>query len=302
MKASWIAALLLLPVACAPSIAPSAAPERRSYGAPDPSSTLSPAPVRRPPLAGPLPAPRPSATPQPRIAPTASFPDPDRTVWPRMMDRFQTKVEIPETEQAGTVIGFHLDPRRVTFRVRYTPGEAKFISEWAGDLIRRGERPLLVFPAGFFTSDNFALGLLVADGDRYGDSIGVGGVFAVQDGQPEIRWLDPQPVAPAERFDQAVEAWPAYVSRGAITPLNEHESRAARTVIVETRSGDFFWLISPTDLFRTVDLARWLIDSDLDVYNALNLDGGRSAGYWAGDDDFMDSHVALPAVIAVYAR
>jgi len=103
-------------------------------------------------------------------------------------------------------------------------------------------------------------------------------------------------------FEQAVQAFPVYVSRGVVPPLREHESRAPRTVIVETRSGDFVVLISPTSLFRTIELARWLIDSDLDVYNALNLDGGRSAGFWASEDDRFDSVVPLPAVIAVYAK
>lgn len=218
------------------------------------------------------------------------------------MDRFQQKVAIADANLTGPVIGFHLDPKRVVFRVFYAPGRAQFISEWAVDLIQRGEKPLLIFPAGFFTAEHFALGLLVADGYRYGEAIGIGGVFVVQDGRPEIRWLEPQPVRPGESFDQAVQAFPVYVSRGVIPPLNEHQTRAPRTVIVETRAGDFIWLISPTDLFRTVDLARWLIDSDLEVYNALNLDGGRSAGYWAGNDDVLDSHVPLPAVIAVYAK
>ena len=219
-----------------------------------------------------------------------------------MMDRFQQTVVIAEADLAGPVIGFHLDPKRVTFRVFYTPGQARFISEWAAELIKRSEKPLLIFPAGFFTAENFAVGLIASDGHRYGEAIGIGGVFVVQDGRPEIRWLEPQPVAPGEKFDQAVQAFPVYVSRGVIPPLNQHETRAPRTVIVETRAGDYLWLISPTDLFRTVDLAQWLIDSDLDVYNALNLDGGRSAGYWAGRDDFMDTRVPLPAVIAVYAK
>ena len=146
------------------------------------------------------------------------------------------------------------------------------------------------------------MGLLVADGYQYNRAHSLGGIFAVREGRPEIRWLDRQPIAPDEHFDQAVQAFPVYASRGVIPPLREHEERAPRTVIAETESGDFVWLISPINLFRTTELAQWLSDSDLDVDNALNLDGGRSAGYWAGEDDQIDSLVPLPAVIAVYAK
>lgn len=209
---------------------------------------------------------------------------------------------IPEADLAGPVVGFHLDPKHVAFRVHYTPGRAQYISEWAADLGRGSDTPLLVFPAGFFTGDNVAYGLLVADSVRYSQPYEFGGVFAVQGGQPDIRWLDPQPIKPGEKFEQAVQAFPVYLSRGVIPPLTEHETRAPRTVIAETRGGEFVVLFSLTPLFRTTELAQWLIDSDLDIYNALNLDGGRSAGYWAGDGDQANSFVPVPAVIAVYAK
>jgi uncharacterized protein YigE (DUF2233 family) len=230
------------------------------------------------------------------------LPDPDRTVWPGVINRFQQKAVIPEAQLAGPVIGFHLDPKRIAFRVHYTPGRAKYISEWAAQLSRSGDTPLLVFPAGFFTGDNLASGLLVADGYRYSQSYDFGGVFVVRGGQPGLRWLDPQPIKAGEEFEQAVQAFPVYVSRGVIPPLNEHDTRAPRTVVAESRGGDFLVLFSLTPLFRTTEMARWLINSDLEIYNALNLDGGRSAGYWAGEGDQVDSFVPLPAVIAVYAK
>jgi uncharacterized protein YigE (DUF2233 family) len=144
--------------------------------------------------------------------------------------------------------------------------------------------------------------LLVSDSVVYNNAHHIGGIFAVQAGEPDIRWLMRQPIQGNEEFEQAVQSFPVYVSRGGLTPLNEHETRAPRTVLVETGSGDFIVLLSFTSLFRTIDLPTWLLNSDLDVYNALNLDGGRSAGYWAGEDDYWDSYVPLPAVIAVYEK
>jgi uncharacterized protein YigE (DUF2233 family) len=190
----------------------------------------------------------------------------------------------------------------VTFRVHYAPGEPRYVAQWARELSAAGLQPLLVFPAGFFTEDYLAQGLLVADGALYSQAHGVGGVFVVQGGEPGIRWLRSQPIQPHEAFEQAVQAFPLYVNRGRIVPVNEHVARAPRTVIVETRSRDYIVLLSLTNLFRTTDMPQWLMDSGLEVYNALNLDGGRSAGYWASEGDYADSFVPLPAVIAVYAR
>jgi uncharacterized protein YigE (DUF2233 family) len=289
------AGTVLLALGCLPA-PPALPPAAMSLTEPAPPQ---PAPSLTPEVSGAEGTLRP--TPGPPRLPTVPLPDPDRTAWPGPMDRFQDTAVLEEAGLAGPIIGFHLARDRVSFRVHYTPGEARYLREWALELRRTGPEPLLVLPGGFFTADHFAQGLLVADGYQHSGPYGFGGLFVVQGGEPDIRWIRPQPIEPGEEFDQAVQAFPIYVSRGAIVPLNEHESRAPRTVLVETRAGDFVALLSLTSLFRTIDLPTWLIDSDLDVYNALNLDGGRSAGYWAGEADYADSFVPLPVVIAVYA-
>ncbi len=244
-----------------------------------------------------------SATP---AAPTAAPPDPTRTPWPGAINRFEREVELIDPVDGlawrGPLIGFHLVRDRVTFRVHYSPGAPRFISQWAVELSRSGPPPLLIIPGGFFSQDNFAQGLLVSDGVLYSQARDIGGVFVVQGGEPDIRWLESEPIRPGEEFEQAVQAFPVFVSRGYVVTLNEHVRRDPRTILVETTSGDFVVLLSLTGLFRTTDLPQWLADSGLEVYSALNLDGGRSAGYWAGDGDTVDSGVPLPAVIAVYAR
>jgi hypothetical protein len=290
-RAALGAAVLMLAAGCSP------APPARL-----PAAWTATAPASAP--AGPSPSASagsvhpPTADP-PRL-PTVPVPDPDRTAWPGPINRFQETAVLEEADLAGPIIGFHLAREGIAFRVHYSPGEARYIREWALELRRTGPEPLLVIPGGFFTEDNFAQGLLVADSYQYSGPYGFGGIFVVQGGEPDIRWIQPQPIQPGEVFEQAVQAFPIYVSRGLIVPLNEHEGRAPRTVLVETRAGNFVVLLSLTSLFRTIDLPPWLLDSDLDVYNALNLDGGRSAGYWAGEDDYADSYVPIPVVIAVY--
>jgi uncharacterized protein YigE (DUF2233 family) len=294
----------LHPLCLVAGLALAACSARAALTPPPPAFNIVTAlPTPQPPTFTPLP---PTVAAPASPVPTATPPAPTATPWPNAVNRFERQVELTDPEDGrelkGPLIGFHLVRDRITFRVHYSPGDPHYISEWAFQLSRNDPPPLLIFPAGFFTQDNLALGLMVSDGDRYSGPYDFGGVFVVQNGQPAIRWLEPQPIATDEQFDQGVQSFPVYVSRGQIPPLNTHPTRATRTVIAQTRSGDFLVLLSLTPLFRTIDLAQWLWLSDLDIYDALNLDGGRSAGYWAGDNDTRDSAVPLPAVIAVYAR
>jgi hypothetical protein len=206
------------------------------------------------------------------------------------------------TELSGRVLGYHLTNSDVLFRVHYSPGQPYHITQWAARLSDPGPAPLLIFPGGFFTADYLAQGLLVADGILHGEAHEIGGVFVVRDGQPDIRSVRSQPVQPDEVFEQGVQSFPVYFIRGEQVFVNEHITRAPRTVLVQTTNGDFMVLLSLGALFRTTDLPGWLAQSGLGVYSALNLDGGRSTGYWAGDDDYYDSFVPLPAVIAAYRK
>ncbi|RME31360.1 MAG: phosphodiester glycosidase family protein, partial [Thermoflexia bacterium] len=212
--------------------------------------------------------------------------------------------------QAERVFLVRLAPEWARFRVFYTPGEGRRISEWVAWLENSGHNPLLVVNGGFFTPEYQATGLLVSEGRVYGTSyIGFGGMFAVlPDGRVEVRWLVAQPYHPSEVLVEAVQAFPMLVRPGSVLgfPPDADDGRTARrTVVAQDRNRHILFLVAQDGLFSLHILARWLLESDLEIDRALNLDGGQSSGLFlraARGTIAIDSGVPIPAVIVAEPR
>src|SRR5207249_1426554 len=140
--------------------------------------------------------------------PTASSQPPTDTGWLSLdpgLDRREIVVPFSALNLAERLILFRVDPAFFTFRVRYSPGLPRFVSEW--DPAAR-----LVFNAGYFDENNAELGLLVSDGESFGVSYAdLGGMFAVANGRPAIRSLIFQPYLLGEPLEQAVQSFPTLI-------------------------------------------------------------------------------------------
>ncbi|MBC7228760.1 MAG: phosphodiester glycosidase family protein [Thermoflexales bacterium] len=255
-------------------------------------------------LPAPTPTPTPTATPTPLPSPT---PEPSDTGWLEAGDGAEIRrMRVTLTgEGVERVTLVRLDPARVRFRVLYTPGEGRRVSEWVSRLRAAGESPLLVVNGGYFTPEYLATGLLVSSGRAYGTSYaGFGGMFAVLPGnRVEVRWLVARPYDPTEVLVEAVQSFPVLVRPGGVLgfPPDADDGRTARrTVVAQDREGRVLFIIAQDGLFSLHALARWLLGSDLDVDVALNLDGGQSTGMYFRADGVtveIDSGVSVPAVI-----
>jgi len=197
-----------------------------------------------------------------------------------------------------------LDPARLRFRVLYTPGAGRRVSEWAAALEADGSPLLMLVNGGFFTPEYTATGLLVTNGRAYGTSYeGMGGMFAVlPGGRVEVRWLVARPYDPAEWLVEAVQGFPMLIrTDGSIFPPDADDGRTARrTAVAQDRDGRILFLVAQDGFFSLHALARWLAESDLSLVAALNLDGGQSSGLYlrAGNARVeIDSGVGVPAVI-----
>ncbi len=260
------------------------------------------------PACGFLPAPTPTPAPMatPTLSPTPTLEPPD-TGWLEAGDGAEIRRMRVGLNGGGAerVTLVRLDPAQVRFRVLYTPGEGRRVSEWASALRAAGESPLLVVNGGYFTPEYLATGLLVSGGRVYGTSYaGFGGMFAVlPDGRVEIRWLVARPYHPTEVLVEAVQSFPLLVRPGGVLgfPSDADDGRTARrTVVAQDRRGRVLCIIARDGFFSLHALARWLLESDLDLDVALNLDGGQSTGLylWTGGAVVqIDSGVAVPAVI-----
>jgi uncharacterized protein YigE (DUF2233 family) len=277
--------------------------------APLPTLTPSSAPTRMAP-------PRITALPSATVTrtPTPS-PTPPPPAWnaaaPGVGQRY-VPVELPGTSAPAYIYALRINPDAVTFQVHYNPAQPRSIEEWQAET-----QALAVFNGGFFSGSNHPVGRIIVDGELFGaplyptpygeDSISIPGIFTVVDGVVDIYALGRSTHNPRGlRFDQAVESYPMLLLPGR-QPAYPEETRqeARRTVIALDEQGNVIVLVIDWSYFSLYELAHWLADSDLGLYTALNLDGGRSSGLavdMPGEQIVIPAYVPLPIVIAVYPR
>jgi hypothetical protein len=231
------------------------------------------------------------------LAPTAQ---PFDSGWVRVVDGMERRTVDAVFQSLGLaehVVVFRITPERFSLRVRYAPGLPAFVSAWE-------PRARLVFNANFFDENDVAQGLLVSDGQYFGQSYdGFGGMLGVDPaGAIRVRSLADEPFQSDEALSQAVQGFPMLIRSGAPPFANEDGARARRTVAGQDADGRLLVILAPVGLFTLTEMAAWLSGGDFRLVAALNLDGGGSTGYRAGPNDRADSLTPVPAVLAVYDR
>jgi uncharacterized protein YigE (DUF2233 family) len=247
--------------------------------------------------------------PTPTVFPTATPDDPDWEDPAVGVERRDLVVTEPRT---GTSVRLHmvrLDPTLIDFRVHYKPGEADTVTGWQADT-----GALVVVNGGFFDAVLTKQGITLVDGEIYGtardyeDEVGVGGLFAVKDGQVSIVPLGREASPPdSYDFDYATEAYPMLLNSGGKPAFNEETGHTAeRTVVAIDESGRVIFILIREDAFTLYGLSHTLAELDeLNLDVVLNLDGGTSSGMVvrAGEEDTpWYSVTALPIVIAAYPK
>ena len=255
----------------------------------------------------PTPTATPTATPLPTPSPWPSpTPEPADTGWQRLASGVEWRqVLVPIDGVTERLAILRLDPHHVRFRVHYDPGQPEPVSGWAE---RLGAR--VVVNAGYFTPENRTIGLLIGDGQSWGEPYGdFAGLFAVDtNDQVSVRWLRERPYDPAEPLHQAVMSFPLLVKPGGALgfPADADDGTPSRrTVVGQDTQGRILFLVAPRGYLSLHRLAQFLVGSDLAIDAALNLDGGSSTGLWldlGGERVSIDSRTAIPAVIAIDVR
>ncbi len=193
-----------------------------------------------------------------------------------------------------------IDPEYFEFGVGYHPGEAKRLTDW---LVETGA--LIVVNAGYFTSANVATGLVITGGVSYGTTYqGFGGMLLVTSDGPELRSLVENPYIHQEEIVAGIQSFPMLVYPGnEIGYTEEDDSPARRTVIAQDDQGNFLLILATTGTYTLHSLAQYLVNSDLDLEIALNLDGGSSTGLLMAEPvDGVAPFTLLPVIISVYAK
>jgi hypothetical protein len=213
------------------------------------------------------------------------------------------------TNSAGQGVGVlvtRIEPAKVTFRVRYVPGQKKTVNEWLVAL--PGAK--VIVNANFFDTSNNPIGLAAVDGAPYGRSTGRAdaGLFQVKSNAPHVRSLFLEPYNNTERFDQVVEGFPMLVVQGQSAPaFNSDISTAAarRTIVAQDLQGRILIMVTAPGTATLKDMANWLRVSGLQLDTAVNMDGGNSTLMYlatGGPSSLTQGLVPVPVVIAVYSR
>ena len=221
-------------------------------------------------------------------------------VWRRMMN-----VEPPYTRSAFAMPVLRFDPQQVMFRAHYVPDKWDTIEGWAAFL----DDPIVVVNASFFREDGSPLGLVISDGQVFGRTLrGYGGMLQVERDMVRIRSLV-QEAYRGESYEQAVQGFPLLVEQGGQQARTDRgfDEPARRTMIAQDMDGFIYIMVAPdlTSAFTLRNAQQWLLDSELNIDVAFNLDGGRSSGLYIdgrGGDHAYPAISLIPVVLAVYPR
>ena len=193
-----------------------------------------------------------------------------------------------------------IDPDFFRFDVAYQPGSAQRLMDWQSDT-----DALVVVNGGYFTEANQATGLIVVDGQASGVTYrDFGGMLAIFQDSTELRWLPQIPYNSAEPLLAAMQSFPMLVKPGGLMgSLEEDGLPARRTVLGQDRQGRFVFILATTGTMTLHEMSRYLVESDLNLDLALNLDGGSSTGLLLADPvEGVPPFTHLPAVITVHSK
>lgn len=236
------------------------------------------------------------ASPQPGATPIA--PDSGWSHLRAGMEQRVLNVTGDGDEWLETVTILRLEPQQFRFDVLYNPGEPQSLPAW-----QTQSGALLVINGGFFTEENNATGLVISNGQSFGSSYeGFGGMFAVTESGPLLRWLPEQPYDAGEPLLAALQSFPMLLTPGGVSGVpSDDGQRARRTVVAQDDQGRLLFLVAPIGHFTLYGLSRYLETSDLSLDRALNLDGGASSGMILSEPPlYIPAFELLPTVIVVY--
>lgn len=240
-----------------------------------------------------------SATPLPTATPLPPTPEPG---WQVIAPGLELRSDGPAGSPLGGLAVLRIDPNQYVFRVHYSPQQPQRLTDWELTL----PDALAITNAGFFTPEHLAIGLLVSDGIASGTAIqAYGGSFVVRAGQPRILSNVFEPDL-GDQLEQAVQAYPLLVYSGQrLYETSTREEVTRRTVVAQDGQGRILLMATPLLGLSLDSLAQFLVDSDLGIVDALNLDGGGSTMLYVdrpGNPLRLASLDPVPAVVAVYLR
>lgn len=224
------------------------------------------------------------------------------SAWETLAPGLERRAYTPPNSNFGALIAVRIDPSVYSLRAHYRPGTPLTLDEWQAAL----PGAVVIVNANFFDLQFNALGLVITDGVAYGQAFSDrGALVQVQNGVPRVRSTILEPYL-GEALEQAVQAFPMLVMDGAASFNNPNGDRTSRrTVAAQDSQGRILLLATPLLGLSLTELSAYLPTTDMDIVNAVNLDGGGSTMMYVGPASppyALASFDPVPVVLAVYPR
>jgi hypothetical protein len=279
--------LLILLAGCGHLWPPEAAPEHTPTAQPSATATNTRAPTQ--------------GSPAERTAPPQPAADSGWRLVKDGLERRSITIADADSKPVEDILVLRVDPAFFAFDVAFDPA-GKDLEAW---FAATGAE--VIVNGGYFRREGDAFapdGLIVVSGKAIGESYGeYGGMFAVGDAGPELRWLRERPYDPREPLRAALQSFPMLIQPGGIAGFpveSDDHIPARRTVIGRDREGRILLLLAGRGLFTLRALSLYLESSDLGLEIAMNLDGGPSSGLLLADPrETVPAGTVLPVVIVV---
>jgi uncharacterized protein YigE (DUF2233 family) len=237
------------------------------------------------------------------VAVVTPIPPVNNTVaWEVLAPGLERRIYRPHGSNVLTqLLVVRIDTAQYQFRVHYQPDQPLNVRQW-----REVLPGAIAFVNGnFYDAEYRALGLIAVDGVVYGTSFaGYGGMFQIQDGQARVRsnFLEPYN---GETLEQAVQGFPMLVLNGTQGYTDTRRDEVSRrTVVGQDTSGRILLMVTPLVGIGLVELSAYLPTTDMELVNAVNLDGGGSTMLYLNvpgiPEYLLRSFDAVPAGLAVY--
>ena len=249
------------------------------------------------------PTPAPTAiVPAPTPTPTTIIPD---TGWMQIQPNLERRIiNVVDTtgKQIEQIYLLRINPTAYQFSIAYHPTEPKTLPDWQAET-----GALIVVNGGYFREEDgkyIPTGLTIVNGQTIGRSYDTfAGMLAIANSGPELRWLEQEPVDPGEPLVAGLQSFPILVKPGGqlgFPEQYEDNKKARRTVIAQDKDGRMLFIVTAKGYFTLHQLSKYLVDSDLELDMALNLDGGKSSGILLNDPfETIPALSLLPIVITI---
>ncbi len=198
-----------------------------------------------------------------------------------------------------------INPKFYKFTLHQDTKQPKNISEWQ-DFLNSD----IVVNGGFFDNNFNSTGGLIIDKKIFGKLTKTGengytGMIIIDKKNIDLKYL------PKQQFqvdiknlpDYALQSFPTLIipdgKRGIIENSNK---KAKRTIIAKDKNKNILFINTKNSTMTLFEIMEFLLNSDLNINIAINLDGGKSSGIKILTNNFyyeIPSITKVPNVIAV---